>query len=234
MRKARFFWVYPIVIGLFATATTTEPSLRIGVAVVLLGAAFRLWADGYVGHVKVNRAERNTPKIGRLITGGPYAYVRHPLYVGTFLIGAGFCIAARSILMAVAGLAFFFLVYRRKATEEEQTILGEWGKEYVAYRRAVPKWMPTLRPYAGAYGEWRWEGIRASREWKTLLWVLIGLVGVYFWEEWVLEREVFEASEVVKQIALLVVAGLLVCGDAAIELMRRRRRAAMSRARVTR
>jgi hypothetical protein len=134
--------------------------------------------------------------------------------------------------MAVAGLVFFLLVYRKKVDEEEKTILAEWGEQYAQYQRAVPRWLPLLRPYASAHGEWRWEGIKASREWKTTLWVIIGLVGVYFWEEWVLEREVFEASEAVKQVALLSLASILMLSDGVVELVRRRRRVPVNRSRA--
>src|SRR5258706_9455982 len=53
-----------------------------GVGLVLLGIAVRLWASGHVKKDKV------------LATTGPYAYVRHPHYVGNHLITVGFCLAA--------------------------------------------------------------------------------------------------------------------------------------------
>ena len=98
-RKARFFWIYPLAIWLFVTANTSERSLLAGSLVVLLGEALRLWANGYVGHVKVNWTQkwRRDPKVGYLVTGGPYAHVRHQHYVGTFIIGIGFCVAVRSL-----------------------------------------------------------------------------------------------------------------------------------------
>lgn len=226
-RKARFFWVYPIVGVLFLTAVPSELSLRLGVVFVLLGESVRLWADGYVGHVKVNSTEhwRNDPKIGRLVTAGPYAYVRHPLYVGTFLIGVGFCVVAKSLLLAVAALVFFLLVYDRKAAQEERTILGEWGEAYAAYQRAIPRWLPRFRPYPHRDGQWSWAGIRASKEWKTLLWVIVLLLGLYFWEEWLQEHELFTQGKWLKHASLLALLVALVVSDGMIELVRRWRKA---------
>ena len=228
-RKARFFWVYPLAIGLFATASTSEPSLRIGIVIVFLGEALRLWANGYVGHVKVNSTHprRNEPKIGRLITAGPYAYVRHPLYVGTFLIGAGFCVAVRNIPLLLLALAFFLLVYREKATREEQLIAGEWGGEYAAYQHAVPRWVPTVRRYAPRRGQWDWRGIWASKELKTLAWVIVALLGLYFWEEWFRERELFVGKAWLKHTLLVALCLILIASDGAVELVNwwRRKRA---------
>lgn len=225
-RKARFFWVYPLAIWLFATARTSEPSLRLGSALVLLGEALRLWANGYVGHRKVNVAgkQRNDPKIGRLITAGPYAYVRHPLYLGTLFIGAGFCVAVRSVPLAVAALAFFLLVYREKANGEEQLILGEWGSDYVAYQRAVPRWLPTFRRYTPRHGQWSWQGVRASKELKTLVWVLAVLLAIYFGEEWLQEHELFVGKNWLKHVILFGLVMVLITSDIVIEVVSRFRR----------
>ena len=226
-RKARFFWVYPLVAALFLTAATSEASLRLGSVLVLLGEALRLWADGFVGHVKVNFTQRwrNDPKIGRLITGGPYAHVRHPLYVGTFLIGAGFCAATKSLPLTAAALAFFLLVYRKKAEREEQIILGEWGEEYAKYQRLVPRWLPAFRRYPHRHGRWSWKGINASREWKTLIWVIVALLALYLREEWFIEHDVFGEHRWLKQALLASAAVALMATDGLIELVRRRRKA---------
>ncbi len=228
LRKARFIWVYPLAIWLFATASTSEPSLRLGAVFLVLGEALRLWANGYVGHVKVNRTQSgpSAAKTGRLITAGPYAYVRNPLYVGSFLIGMGFCIAMRSWLAALAVLACFGLLYGEKTTREEELIQDEWGAEYAAYRRAVPRWLPTWRYYPHREGQWRWKGIAASKEIKTVVWVTVGLLAVYFREEILQEREWFAPATRVKQAALLILAAVLIAVDGCLELGRWRQRRA--------
>ena len=226
-RKARFLWVYPLAVWLVATARTSELSLRCGAAVILLGEALRLWANGYVGHVKVNRAQHGNPaaKTGRLITAGPYAFVRNPLYVGSFLIVLGFCIAMRSPLAALAALVCFMILYGEKTKREESLIQDEWGAEYAAYRAAVPRWLPTWRRYPRRQGQWAWEGIAASKELKTVVWVTVGLLAVYFREEMLQEHEWFAPAVRVKQITWLIVAAVLILGDGLLELAGWRRRA---------
>ena len=55
-----------------------------GLALALPGEALRLWAAGHI-------------EKGREITrSGPYRFVRHPLYLGSTLLGVGFALAARS------------------------------------------------------------------------------------------------------------------------------------------
>ena len=221
-RKARFFWVYPLAVWLFATARTSEASIVIGGVFVVLGESLRLWANGYVGHVKVNWTQkwRNDPKIGRLITAGPYAHVRHPLYVGTLIIGMGFCIAVKSVWVALGGLALFLILYRAKAQREEALIFDEWGKEYETYQQAVPRWWPSARGYAHRHGECSWQGIYASKELKTLIWVVVGLLVLYFREEFLQEHELFAGKSWVKHVGLVIFCVSLMALDGLIELRR--------------
>ncbi len=222
-RKARFFWVYPLVGLMFFTAHISEWSFRLGAVLVLLGEAVRVWADGYVGHLKVNATDgkATTPKIGHLITGGPYAYVRHPLYVGSFLIGAGFCVATASVPMAIGGLVLFIVLYGRKAASEEALIRQEWGAEHEAYCRSVPRWWPTWRPYAHPYGQWTWQGIRASKELKTVVWVLVALIGMYLYEALVGKREPFLGQAWLKHVMLIAALAILIITEGVSELAHR-------------
>lgn len=226
-RKARFFWVYPLAAWLFLRAEISEASLYVGSVVIFLGEWLRLWADAYVGAQKVNWTKkwRNEAKIGRLVTAGPYAYVRNPLYVGTFLIGLGLCIVVRNGLLAVGCLIFFISVYRPKTHEEEMIISDEWGEAFERYCRAVPRWFPTLRPYPKAlrHGQWRWEGIRASKEWKTLIWVTVCVLVLYFREEWGKGKSLLPPTSV-KHLLLLGLGLVLIGIDLSYELVKRIRR----------
>ena len=222
-RKPRFLWVYPLAVLLVTTAHATERSLRVGILLALLGETLRCWANGYVGHVKVNWTQtwRHDPPIGRLITAGPYAYVRHPLYLGTFLIGLGFCMTAQRLSVALGALAFFLIVYPRKAQAEEAILLHERGAAYQDYQRAVPRWLPAVRRYPDRQGQWSWRGIRASRELKTLAWVVVGLLAIYFREAYWQERALFTSKTWLKHTLLLVVCALLIVTDGIVELIRR-------------
>jgi len=57
-------------------------TLAIGGVIGLAGLLLRMWASGYLR------------KNDQLATAGPYAHTRNPLYLGSFLIGLGFTVAA--------------------------------------------------------------------------------------------------------------------------------------------
>ncbi len=222
--KPRFLLVYPLVAWLVLVANTTEFQLRVGISLALLGVLLRIWANGYVGHVKVNRTQqwRGDAKIGRLITAGPYAFVRHPLYLGSFLIGAGFCVIVGDLWFSLAALAFFLIVYRRKMAEEERLLFGELGDEVATYQRMVPRWLPTGRRYPYRSGQWSWQGIRASKELKTVVWVVVLLILLYFREEFWQEHEFFAHSKWWYHATLLGITAVLIAADGAFELLKRR------------
>lgn len=229
-RKFRFLLVYPSFVWLLLVAYTTERRLHLGIALIFLGELLRLWADGCVGHVKVNWTQkwRGDLKIGSLVTAGPYAFVRHPLYLGTFLIGAGFCLIAGNLWVSLAALGFFLIVYRRKMAKEETLLRDEIGTPYLVYQAAVPRWFPTFRSYPNRQGRWSWQGIAASKEWKTLIWVLVVIVCLYFREEITQEHEFLPSSEPVewlKHASLLITALILMLADGLIELTSRRKSA---------
>ena len=230
LTKPRFLFVYPLAGLLFAFGHITERGLRLGIFVILLGETLRLWANGYVGHVKVNWTQkwRGDPKIGRLITAGPYAFVRHPLYLGTALIGAGFCIVGGSLWLAAAALAGFLLSYHAKMAEEERLLHWECDAAYERYHAAVPQMIPTFRRYPDRQGRWSWQGLSASKEWKTAIWLAVVVILFYFLEEGVQEHGRLFGKHALLRVGLLVLAVALMATDGVIEFVRRRSQHAAS------
>ena len=92
------------------------------------------------------------------------------------------------------------------------------------YQRAVPRWFPTGRRYAQRHGVWSWRGILASRELKTLAWVIILLIALYFREEWLQREVLFSGAHGTRRILLLALMVGLVLSDRAHELIRRVKR----------
>ncbi len=115
-------------------------SLVIGGAVALVGLGIRAWASG---HIRKN---------ARLAVSGPYAHTRNPLYLGSFILGLGFTIAASSgllLLLLLGGLfaSLFLGIYWPVMRVESSTLAEMFGEEYRAYAAAVPLLFPRLTPY---------------------------------------------------------------------------------------
>ena len=223
--KPRFWIVLPLVVWAVLAANTTEVSLRLGTLVVLLGEVLRFWSNGYVGHVKVNwtSLNKNGIKVGRLVTAGPYAFVRNPLYFGTFVIAAGFCMAIGNPWFGLVTLCSLLVVYQSKIQEEEVDIAHEGGEVYRSYRKAVPRLLPTLRRYPDRQGRFSWQGIKASKEWKTVIWVTVFLIALYIREETFEEHGFLVANQWVKHVALLSFMVILAAADGLLELIHRLR-----------
>ena len=176
--------------------------------------------------MKVNRGARGQQGTGRLVTSGPYAWVRHPLYLGSLVIGAGFCVVVQNPWLAAAGLAGFLWSYRAKMIEEESLLLQECGPAYARYHAAVPQLLPCRRRYDQPAGRWSWAGLRASKEWRTALWLFVMSAGLYFWEELVQQREPLFGHQPWLRAVLIGLIILLAGGDITLELIRLRRQAA--------
>jgi len=113
-------------------------TLAAGGAVALVGLLLRAWA---AGHIRKNSA---------LAVSGPYAHTRNPLYLGSFILGLGFTIAAgRPVLLGGLFAALFLGIYLPVMRVEAATLAELFGDEYRRYSAAVPLLFPRLTPYAG-------------------------------------------------------------------------------------
>lgn len=137
-------------------------SIAMGVPVSLAGLALRAWA---AGHLEKNR---------ELARGGPYAFVRNPLYLGTSLVAAGLMIASQRWVLAAIFAAVFLLVYLPVIELEEQHLRGLFP-EFREYASRVPALYPSLRPLKSATS-FRWWLYRRNREYEALLGFAAGLV----------------------------------------------------------
>jgi protein-S-isoprenylcysteine O-methyltransferase Ste14 len=139
----------------------TVASLAYGLPVSILGLALRAWAAGHL--------EKNTT----LADGGPYAFVRNPLYIGTLATAAGLVIASRRWELGVLFAAVFLLIYLPVVELEEQH-LHRLFPEYAGYARQVPKLLPRLTPARSSTRRFRWSVYMKNQEYQALLGFLAG------------------------------------------------------------
>ena len=130
-----------LLVVVFAWFSRPTPfSMAVGVPLSLAGLALRAWAAGCLA------------KNRQLATGGPYAYTRNPLYIGTLLVAAGLAVAACSIGLAALFAAVFLLVYLPVIQNEEQHLRNIFP-EYAEYAERVPALIPRLAPRPNPAGE---------------------------------------------------------------------------------
>jgi protein-S-isoprenylcysteine O-methyltransferase Ste14 len=145
--KYRSYTPIPLLLAILIFAAPSSASLVSGFAVTLLGQCLRLWAVSHAGG-----ATRTTGTVGagaELITHGPFAYVRNPLYLGNFLIALGFCLMAWAGMpwLLLIFLALFGLQYQMIISLEEEHLRQRFGKIYNDYLAQVPRFVPRFTPF---------------------------------------------------------------------------------------
>lgn len=136
-RRIRVPLGFLLAAGYLVVARPTPLTLVVGTAIALTGLLVRAWAAGHI------------VKNDRLATTGPYAHTRNPLYFGSFLIAAGFAIAAHwSLLLLV--IAFFVLIYGPTIRDERVGIRARFPEAYDEWERNVPPFVPRPTPWRAA------------------------------------------------------------------------------------
>ena len=100
-----------------------------------------------VAHTPEGTSGRNTQEgqvASQLNTTGLYSVVRHPLYLGNFLIWYGVALFARSWWVAAFIPLVFWLYYERIIFAEEEFLRAKFGAAYLAWTERTPAFIPKL------------------------------------------------------------------------------------------
>lgn len=119
-----------------------EPARWVGLALVLAGIAFAMWAALTLGRhfdleVEVHAGHQ-------VVTRGPYAIVRHPVYSGLALHLAGAALATGNLLLITGTLAVAWPALYARAGIEERLLRRELGPAYDEYARGVGMLVPFV------------------------------------------------------------------------------------------
>ncbi len=150
------------------------PAYAILLAIALVAQIFRTWAAGFVG----TSARGSNTHAELLLTAGPYAYVRNPMYLGVLIITTAF--AAMSGLLYALPIAWtvYAFVYSNVIPYEEAYLRKRFGPEYEAYRGPVPRLVPTRHGYAKRQGEFR---LREGLANEMVAWVGATVLAIAFY-----------------------------------------------------
>jgi hypothetical protein len=144
--------------------------LPVGAIIALGGLLLRAYAAGYL------------EKSRELAISGPYRYTRNPLYLGSFLLGLGFAVAARSWVLGLVFVCFFILVYGPVMRREESFLRRQFGEAYDRYASRVSLFLPTFRIPSTASKDstpkdkFQWARYWENHEYEAAFGYLLGLV----------------------------------------------------------
>jgi len=128
-------------------------ALALGSMLLFAGLALVLWGRLALGKQYFVSTSMGAQLFAghQLVTGGPYALVRHPMYLGYILTGIGGLLIYRTWAFVFIAVGFLGLLSR--ARREEQALEAEFGETYQTYRQEVPGWIPRLRKQARQSGQ---------------------------------------------------------------------------------
>lgn len=114
---------------------TPGPMLQaVAVSSIAFACLGRIWCSVFI-------AGR---KDATLVTDGPYARCRHPLYMLSFVGGIGLALATGSVSFVVATALVLTLLLARAARHEERRLAARHPHAYADYARSTPRWWPAL------------------------------------------------------------------------------------------
>ena len=113
-----------------------------GAALVLAGFLLRAWAVGKLGAYFTGTVMTHAGQ--RIITDGPYRYVRHPAYTGALLFYAGWGMATGSLVGLIVVVAMIAYAFHRRIQVEEQVMIAAFGEEYSSYMKKTRRLVPGI------------------------------------------------------------------------------------------
>lgn len=143
LAKIRYKEIYrqgmAIILFMFYALIAMPPARLVAVSaavIVVLGAVIRVWAAGVV------------MKNEQLATSGPYAYVRHPLYVGNILGVGGMTVITGTWWAYLITALFFWMFYPTTIRYEDAKLENIFGEQWREWSNKVRALIPRLTPYS--------------------------------------------------------------------------------------
>ncbi len=135
-----------LLVPLLSAGTISSTTIAVGLALMVLGEWWRMWGVATAGTV----TRRRSREVHKLVSHGPFAWCRNPLYVGNFVIWIGVMTLSGVLWFIPVATLVFAVEYFYIIRYEEGVLETIFGKEYLEYKARTPRWFP--RPPASAHG----------------------------------------------------------------------------------
>jgi protein-S-isoprenylcysteine O-methyltransferase Ste14 len=150
---------------------TSDWKSVLGLGLIASGLALRTWAAGILH------------KTSQLTTTGPYAIVRHPLYVGSFLMMIGFCLLIDDTENIWFVLGPFAVIYVVKLLNEERILSAKFGEQWHSYAQSVSRFVPYRWPQH-VHARWDLQQWLGNREYNAIAATAAGLIAIEVWSKY--------------------------------------------------
>jgi protein-S-isoprenylcysteine O-methyltransferase Ste14 len=145
-----------------------DPFVAGGLLLVIGGLVVRTWAAGTL------RKRRE------LATTGPYAWIRHPLYFGSFLMMVGFGILIHDPLTLWVVVGPVAWLYWQAVKSEEKQIAKLFPAQWPAYAASVPRFFPR-RLMTPQLADWSLAQWLRNSEYQAWISSAIAIIGIQIW-----------------------------------------------------
>lgn len=127
--------------GILSFTAAAPAAIVLGAVFAAFGVVFRVWGAAYLSYGTIHHPAMQA---GPVMAGGPYRYIRNPLYLGGWfmMVAIAFLMPPTGALFTIALLSIFLL---RLILAEEAFLLNQLGEPYREYLRAAPRLIPRLR-----------------------------------------------------------------------------------------
>ncbi len=122
-----------------------NPNLRylipgwLALLIIFYGIYLIIWSALTMRRAKTTLHPNHNPK--HLVTSGPFALSRNPIYLGMLLISFGFHLFLGSVYGILAVVGLFFVLRQRFVEPEEIILRNEFGEEAQDYMQKIRRWI---------------------------------------------------------------------------------------------
>lgn len=168
---------------MFAFMRPNLYSIISGLTLTVTGELIRILGVSYAGS-----ETRTTSEVGgsNLVTQGPFAIVRNPLYIGNILIYTGIGVMSYAFFpyLQIVAVCFFIFQYYTIILNEEEYLRNQFKEKYNLYCQAVKRFLPFPKPIpseAKSNLPFQFtEGLKSETRTLQALVILIGIIFIYY------------------------------------------------------
>lgn len=154
-----------VIAGVFLLFADPKPlTLLIGGIISLIGLIIRAWSSGHIRKGEI------------LAVAGPYSFTRNPLYLGSLLLGIGFCLASNVWWLALCFCALFLCVYLPVMRVEAEDLTSEFGESYKEYAQNVPMFLPRFTAWKKTHEKFDFNLYLRYREYRAAFGSLFAII----------------------------------------------------------